>query len=251
MVSQVSFYFYLFIFGCPPLMWSSLARDQIQAELWTKLDLLQRWVLNPQPSAPKSLSILLCHRGSSTSLFFFFFFLVIFFRATPVAYGGSLARGSNWSLSCWPRPQPQHQVWAASVTYTTDHGNLGSLTHWVMPGSEHPTSWFLVRFASAVPWQELLFFFGYIFETTYYQKGEYFLVSILEVRWGWGELKWHKKTCGFGSVESVQKLYETMYLQKCFKSVITLSFLEAQLCSGLSKTTLRFYGRTHRTQGSS
>ena len=39
------------------------------------------------------------------SFFFFFFFLL--FRALPVAYGGSQARGSNRSYSCRPTPQPQ------------------------------------------------------------------------------------------------------------------------------------------------
>ena len=48
--------------------------------------------------------------------------------------------GSNQSYSCQPTPQPQpHQIWAASATYTTAHGNARSLTHWARPGIE-PTS---------------------------------------------------------------------------------------------------------------
>ena len=35
-----------------------------------------------------------------------FFCLFIFFRAAPTAYGGSQARGSNWSYSYQPVPQP-------------------------------------------------------------------------------------------------------------------------------------------------
>ena len=33
-----------------------------------------------------------------------------------------------------------------TVTYTTAHGNTGSLTHWTRPGIEPATSWFLVKF---------------------------------------------------------------------------------------------------------
>ena len=47
-------------------------------------------------------------------LFVLFLFLFLLFRVTPVAYGGSQARD---------------QIGAASVTYTTAHGNTGSLTH--------------------------------------------------------------------------------------------------------------------------
>ena len=47
-------------------------------------------------------------------------------------------------------------VWAVSVTYTTACGNTRSLTHWARPGIEPANSWFLVRFISTAPWQELL-----------------------------------------------------------------------------------------------
>ena len=40
------------------------------------------------------------------------------------------------------------------MTYTTAHGNAGSLTHWVRPGIEPTSSWILVRFISSVPQQE-------------------------------------------------------------------------------------------------
>ena len=58
------------------------------------------------------------------------FLAFVFFRAAPVAYGGSQDQGSSRSYSCWPKPQPQqHQIRAASETYTTAHGNARSLTH--------------------------------------------------------------------------------------------------------------------------
>ena len=44
--------------------------------------------------------------------------------AAPAAYGGSQARGHQ------PTPEPQQcGIRAASATYTTAHGNTGSLTH--------------------------------------------------------------------------------------------------------------------------
>ena len=49
------------------------------------------------------------------------------FRAAPEACGGSQARGSNWSCSCRPMPQPpQCQIRAVSANYTTSHGNAKS-----------------------------------------------------------------------------------------------------------------------------
>ena len=55
----------------------------------------------------------------------------------------------NWSCSCQPTPQPQqHRIQAASVTYTTAHGNPKSLTHWARPDTEPASSWMLVRFVN-------------------------------------------------------------------------------------------------------
>ena len=36
--------------------------------------------------------------------------------------------------------------WAKSTTYTTAHGNPGSLIHWARPGIEPAPSWILVGF---------------------------------------------------------------------------------------------------------
>ena len=47
------------------------------------------------------------------------------------------------------------------MTYTTAHGNAGSLTHWPRPGIEPASSRMLVRFVSAEPRQELLSFVLY------------------------------------------------------------------------------------------
>ena len=64
--------------------------------------------------------------------------------------------GSNQSCCCRPTPQPQQrQIWATSATYTTAHGNTGSLTHWERPRIKPKTSWFLVGFVSSAPRWEL------------------------------------------------------------------------------------------------
>ena len=42
----------------------------------------------------------------------------------------------------------QHQIRAASVTYTTAHSNAGSLTHWMRPGIKPASSQILVGFLS-------------------------------------------------------------------------------------------------------
>ena len=73
-----------------------------------------------------------------------------------MAYGASQAQVSNLSCSRQPTPQPQQcQIRAASVTYTTAHGNAGSLTPRARPGIQPTTSWFLVGLVSAAPGREL------------------------------------------------------------------------------------------------
>ena len=62
------------------------------------------------------------------------------FRATPVAYGGTLARGL---------------IRAAATSLCHSHSNMGSLTHWARPGILHTSSWILVGFVSAMPQWEL------------------------------------------------------------------------------------------------
>ena len=62
--------------------------------------------------------------------------------------------GSNRNCSHQPTPEPQqHWIQATSATYTTDHGNTRSLTHWARPGIEPKTSWFLVRFFTVPRWE--------------------------------------------------------------------------------------------------
>ena len=66
---------------------------------------------------------------------FFLFFLLLLFFLIP-------GPGFELELQLLPMPQPQqHQIWAASVTYTAISGNIRSLTHWVRPGIEPAPSW--------------------------------------------------------------------------------------------------------------
>ena len=79
------------------------------------------------------------------------------FRATPAAYGGSQARGPKGAIAAdLHHSSPQFRIRAMSVTYTTTHGDAGSLTHWARAGIKPTTSWFLVGFVSAAPQRELL-----------------------------------------------------------------------------------------------
>jgi len=70
-----------------------------------------------------------------TFLFYFtyLFIFCLFFsysRATPTANGGSQARGRIGAVAASLRQSHrQRRVQAAYATYTTAHGNAGSLTH--------------------------------------------------------------------------------------------------------------------------
>ena len=53
-----------------------------------------------------------------------------------------------------PQPQP-HRIQAASVNYTTAHGDARSWSHWARPGIEPTSSCILVGFVTAEPQWEL------------------------------------------------------------------------------------------------
>ena len=82
----------------------------------------------------------------------FFFFFFCFLGSHPWKFPGW---GTNRSYSCRPMPQQRH-IRALSATYSTAHGNAGSLTQWVRAGTEPATSWILVGFDSIAPWRELM-----------------------------------------------------------------------------------------------
>ena len=87
-------------------------------------------------------------------LFFFFslfyFFIFCFFLGLH-PWNMEVPR---LGVDCWPMPLPQPhqcQIRAVPVTYTTVHGNAGSLTHGARAGIKPATSWFLVGVISAAP----------------------------------------------------------------------------------------------------
>ena len=95
---------------------------------------------------------------NSGNLCFFVLFCFVFclFRAVPIAYGGSQARGwigavtaglchSHSNLGSKLRLQPTPQLSAT----------LDPFIHLARPGIETVSSWMLVRFISSEPWQEL------------------------------------------------------------------------------------------------
>ena len=56
--------------------------------------------------------------------------VVVFVFLEPMVYGTSRARGQIGAAAAGSTPQPQqHETRAMSKTYTTAHGNTGSLSH--------------------------------------------------------------------------------------------------------------------------
>ena len=94
-------------------------------------------------------------------LFVVFIYLFIFciFRAAPVAYGGSQARGLIQAVATSLHHSHSNAgSRAASATYTAAHGNTGSLIHWVRPGIKPTSSWVLVGFITTEPQWDFLNF---------------------------------------------------------------------------------------------
>ena len=90
------------------------------------------------------------------NLTFDFFFS--FFRAKPVAHG-STRRGVESELQLLATATvTATRIRASSANFTAAHGYIGSLTHWVRPGTEPESSWILVGLVSAEPQWKLPFF---------------------------------------------------------------------------------------------
>ena len=70
-----------------------------------------------------------------------YLFIYLLFRAAPLAYGSSQARGP---------------IGAAAAGLCHSQGNTGSLTLWVRIGMEPKSSWILVGFITTEPQWELL-----------------------------------------------------------------------------------------------
>ena len=79
--------------------------------------------------------------GQNEGPFILFFFCFLLFRAPPVAYGGSQARGRIGARAAGLHYSHSNTgSGASSVTYTTAHSIAQYLTLWVRPGIEPMTS---------------------------------------------------------------------------------------------------------------
>ena len=79
-------------------------------------------------------------------LFYFILLFFCLFRAAPVAYGSSQARGRIRAAASSLHHSRSN---AMSVTYTTAHGRARSFTCWVGPGIEPAASGILFGFVIA------------------------------------------------------------------------------------------------------
>ena len=128
---------------------------------------------------------------------FYLFIYFCFFRATLVACGSSQARGRIGAVATSLHPgHSKARSEPHLLTYTTAHGNAGSLTHWVRPGIKSETLCLLVRFVSAEPWRELQQWFYWtallgttlcMLGTVYRGMNETNTVSVLMQRMCWFE----------------------------------------------------------------
>ena len=88
---------------------------------------------------------------SNSKYHFVFVFVFLLFRAAPLAYESSQARGPiGATAASLCHSHSQSRIQAASTTYTTAHSNTRSLTHWVRTGIQLGSSWIRVGFLSAV-----------------------------------------------------------------------------------------------------
>ena len=142
---------------------------------------------------------------SPQSNFTYFF---AFLGPHPVAYGGSQARGQIRAVATGLRHSQQpRQIWATSATYTTTHGNAGSLTHWARPGIEPTSSWILVRFVTAEPQQKLQN--SGILDLDCYASGSNFSLHFKKTKLGNCSLLWmylmQERLCSLHTADSFSK----------------------------------------------
>ena len=140
------------------------------------------WMVTWDPEAPNwpPIQRALCFGFSKRTISFSFF--LFFFRAIPMACGGSQTKGQIRAAAAdLHHSHSNTRPELYSETYTTAHGNAGSLTHWVRPGIKLMSSWILVRFLTAEPPWELpkgQFLFLFLFFIFFYYSNE-FITSVV------------------------------------------------------------------------
>ena len=132
-----------------PCLWkkethSSFSQDHSKTLFWS-----MSWTASLPFCFARYVSFQSLHNEQCQPEFFFVCFFALS-RAAPAAYGGPrLGVELELQLLAYARAtatqDPSH-VCSASATYTTAHGNAGSLTYRARPGIKPATSWFLVSF---------------------------------------------------------------------------------------------------------
>ena len=88
------------------------------------------------------------HYYQSPQFFLFFLFLFLFCFLGMHLWHVEIPRWGvklEFQLPAYATAK-KHGIWVKSVTYTTAHGNTGSLTHWTRPGIESTSSWIQAGF---------------------------------------------------------------------------------------------------------
>ena len=172
------------------------------------------WILNLLSEAQDWICLLMDVMLGFFVCLFWFGFVFCLFGTTPTAYGGSQARGPIGAVAAGLCQSHSNARSEPCLTYTTVHGNARSLTHWMRPGIEPATSWFLVRFVSTEPWQELLCWVLYLLnhkEKSVKFSFQFFLLLkqwvLLSCRMKWGQ---------FHELISVVWFYFLFILFVCF-----------------------------------
>ena len=120
--------------------------------------------------------------------FFVCLFLFLSFQGCTCDIWRFPGQESKKSCSCRPILQPQQLgIQAMFATYTTTHGNTGSLTHGARPGIKPAYSWMLVRFVSTEP--EFLYFYGVLIRGFTLKRAEQTMEK-MEIEWKIQFSKW-------------------------------------------------------------
>ena len=125
-------------------------------------------------------------------------------------------------------------MWAASGTYTTAHGNAGSLTHWARPGIEPSSSWILVRFPSTEPQRELQV---WRFNNTFLQT----FLDLWVEKGIKAEIRKYFWTCNNNKNNRYQNSW--MQLSSSLREIITLNFYLKKFFYDHTCSIWKFLGR--------
>ena len=121
---------------------------------------LNHWATRGFPFCLKFFPIFLSNFYFYFSNIYLFIYLFLLFRASSVAYGSSQARGLIAAIAAGLH-HSHSNIRSEPSLWPTQLKAMPNPTHWAKPGIKPSTLWFLVRFISPSPQQDLLdcFFF--------------------------------------------------------------------------------------------